>query len=249
MNDRREAIVIFTRGPVRETHRKRLRSPERGREPEILDRILTRLVGEAGRLPGADLVLAAPRGAALPAVRGAIRLDQRGDTFGQRLGTAVHQVFALGYRRVVVIGDDAPEVAASDLRAAMAAVTGGGRRAALGPCPDGGYYLLALNRHAAAAFEGIPWGSRRAAQITADHLAASGFRVTCLRRLSDIDGPSVPRSLCRRLRGASDRALRDLASRIRALLRAVCTAPPRPALVATVPAPISVPSPRGPPRS
>ena len=66
--------------------------------------------------------------------------EQRGGTYGERLGNACADALALGYRRLVVIGGDCPGLRARHLRAAAAALAAG--RAVVGRDLRGGVYLF-----------------------------------------------------------------------------------------------------------
>lgn len=215
----RAAILLFTRGPAAEAGRKRLLGdPARGHE--LLGNVLERILHEAATVPGADLLVAAP--ISLPScVRAGVvrRLTQSGSTFGERLRSALTEAFALGYDRVVVIGDDAPGVSASDLKRALGMLEGAGPRAALGPSPDGGFYLLGLNGFAPSVLDEIPWCSRRTASVTEARLRRAGFRVARIRSLPDLDDARGVEALAGRLRRAPCGALRALAALARRLLR------------------------------
>jgi hypothetical protein len=129
---------------------------------------------------------------------------------------AVEDAFALGYERVVVIGNDAPEICKSYLQTAFERLDGRGSRAAvLGPARDGGYALLGLTQPCPQAFEAMPWGSRHVARLTQERLTRSGFEVDRLPALDDIDNP---RSLARFFTRAGRGELSDLTKEIAALL-------------------------------
>ena len=82
---------------------------------------------------------------------------QRGDSFGERLADAYQQVFALGYRAVIAIGNDSPEIAQTDWAAICAALQSG--KTVVGSTTRGGAYLIGLqaDQFNAAAFAGIAW--------------------------------------------------------------------------------------------
>jgi len=177
------ALVLFTLAPDAEGRRKTL-GPSR-RAAEIFALLLEHLRDVGSRLAGVDLLLATPAGS-LPGP--GERLVQRGNSFGDSLRMAVDDAFALGYRRVLLIGNDAPEISRNYLRRALGALGSGDRpRAVLGPAADGGYVLLGLNAPCAAAFRGIGWGGSRVARDTERRLSASGFDVERLPTIEDID--------------------------------------------------------------
>jgi glycosyltransferase A (GT-A) superfamily protein (DUF2064 family) len=129
------------------------------------------------------------------------------------LRLAVEDVFSMGYERVVVIGNDAPDISRSYLLEAFRQLEdGGGRAAVLGPARDGGYALIGLSRPCPRAFDSMPWGSDRVCRLTENRLRGAGFRVERLPTLEDIDGPrNLARFLARAARGALTHLARELA--------------------------------------
>jgi rSAM/selenodomain-associated transferase 1 len=106
---------------------------------------------------------------------------------GERLARASRRVLERG-ERVLLIGGDCPELDASRLQAAAAAL--GSHEAVLIPAADGGYVLLGLTRFAAAAFEAIPWSSERVAALTLQRLEGLAWRTAVLPGLADVDVPA-----------------------------------------------------------
>jgi hypothetical protein len=70
--------------------------------------------------------------------------NQRGQTFGERLTNAIHDVFELGYQSVIVVGNDTPDLSAHDLCIAQDALLQG--RNVVGFTHEGGAYLIGLSR-------------------------------------------------------------------------------------------------------
>lgn len=88
---------------------------------------------------------------------------------------------------VMLIGTDCPELTASRLRAAAAALEKSD--AVIYPARDGGYVLLGLNRVEAALFEGIAWSTEVVAEQTRERLQVCGMNCEKLESLADIDEP------------------------------------------------------------
>ena len=74
---------------------------------------------EKRQVDGLDLLVASPAPSLPVAGR---RLPQRGRDFGDSLRLAFEDAFALGYRRVLVVGNDAPEITSDYLRRALDAL-------------------------------------------------------------------------------------------------------------------------------
>ncbi|MBO3698302.1 DUF2064 domain-containing protein [Roseivirga sp. E12] len=85
--------------------------------------------------------------------------EQVGDTFGERLTHALKTVAQQGFESVIVIGNDAPELSASDIQKAGMALQKG--YSVLGRDDRGGVYLLGVDLSEAHAidFESIRWHS------------------------------------------------------------------------------------------
>ncbi len=69
--------------------------------------------------------------------------------------------------------------------------------AVLGPCPDGGYYLIALRRPlrgptrlAARVFENVRWSSSSAFRDTLRNMLDQGLCCSVLEHVDDIDRPA-----------------------------------------------------------
>jgi rSAM/selenodomain-associated transferase 1 len=72
-------------------------------------------------------------------------MPQRGADLGERLDHALADALAAGARHAVVMDSDSPTLPAAYVSAAFAALADGAD-VVLGPCDDGGYYLIGLKR-------------------------------------------------------------------------------------------------------
>lgn len=111
---------------------------------------------------------------------------QSGRDLGQRMERAFAQLLRQ-HLRVVMIGTDSPELTPSILRLALEELRA--TDAVLGPCPDGGYYLIGLRRTGRGLFTGARLGTESALQDTLDSLLAHGFSCSILEPCPDIDRP------------------------------------------------------------
>lgn len=82
---------------------------------------------------------------------------QRGEQFGERLAHAFADVFAMGYRAAIAVGNDSPELGATDWAALKRALENGHN--ILGPTLRGGAYLIGMQAEGflAADFAALPW--------------------------------------------------------------------------------------------
>lgn len=87
--------------------------------------------------------------------------EQKGRSFGERLGNAIEEVFCKGFQKVLVLGNDCLNLASSDLL--QAADTLNHCPTLLGPTKDGGVYVMGFQRAAfdKAAFVKIAWQTER----------------------------------------------------------------------------------------
>lgn len=183
MSNSDSAVVVFGQGERRDAGRMRGGSRAVSADAATL---LCRLALEAANGSGADVVLAGDEDLAASPPAGVSFILQRGRGFGDRFRNAVQDAFALGYRRVVIVGTDTPGLSAAVCRTALARLAAGNdRTVVVGPSRDGGYYLLGLNRFVPQAFADIPWRTRRVLAATRRVLAA--FRIVTLRTLTDAD--------------------------------------------------------------
>jgi uncharacterized protein len=111
---------------------------------------------------------------------------QQGRDLAQRLERAFAALLRQ-HSRVVIIGTDSPSVAPAILRLALKELRS--TDAVLGPCPDGGYYLIGLRRTSRGLFSGIRLGTRFAFRDTLASLLANGFSCSVLEPCPDVDLP------------------------------------------------------------
>ena len=111
---------------------------------------------------------------------------QQGADLGARLNHVIGESFARGYERVAVLSCDTPLVNPRDVDHAFELLKDG-YDAALGPCDDGGYYLLALREPHPELLLPIQMSTPR---VVADTLVAARharLRVAQLPITQDID--------------------------------------------------------------
>lgn len=112
---------------------------------------------------------------------------QSGGDLGKRMADAFAAAFADGIVRVVTIGTDCPQLDASRLSQAFAALET--HDLVLGPATDGGYYLIGLRRSIPELFTGIAWSTAEVLSATVQIAEHLGLSIAYLDRLTDIDRP------------------------------------------------------------
>jgi hypothetical protein len=82
------------------------------------------------------------------------RVPQVGADLGERLDNALTHCLSDGFTRAVIMDSDSPTLPADYVRQAFAALEAAD--VVLGPCEDGGYYLIGLNRPAPRLLREVP---------------------------------------------------------------------------------------------
>jgi uncharacterized protein len=142
---------------------------------------------------------------------------QTGDDLGARMIAAVGKTLAAGHDVVLLVGSDIPDLPASALRDAYAALAAHpqGSRVAFGPATDGGFYLVAATDVAslAGAFSGVTWSQPSVLADVTARLAAGGRDVVFVQGWPDLDTPADLEALIARPGGGAPRT-RAMAARI-----------------------------------
>lgn len=118
---------------------------------------------------------------------GPVMIPQKGADLGARLANAFLQAFAEGFRRVIVIGTDSPDLSQCHLNNAFDGLRA--HDAVIGPALDGGYYLIGFNRDTftPAVFEKMPWSQATLYDRTCALLADRSLSLQTLQPWLDID--------------------------------------------------------------
>ena len=115
-----------------------------------------------------------------------IRLyTQTGADLGERMANAI--AGTLGeYASVIIIGCDCPELDRTDLSTACGQLRDG-TDIVLGPCEDGGYYLVGMSRPIPGLFTGIHWGTANVLKQTRHRVNELNLRLFELPVRWDLD--------------------------------------------------------------
>jgi rSAM/selenodomain-associated transferase 1 len=148
-----------------------------------------------------------------------VLIPQRGDHFGDRLIFAAEDLFKVGFASVCLINSDSPTVPVESFSLAVKLLRLPGDRIVLGPCDDGGYYLIGLKSLHREVFEHIDWSTERVLEQTKRRAAEIGVEVTLLPVGYDVDDRATLRRLCGELLGENSRE--DVARHTRKFLREI----------------------------
>jgi rSAM/selenodomain-associated transferase 1 len=112
-------------------------------------------------------------------------LDQVGESLGQRMHHTFVDLFAKGYKQVIIVGTDVPTLPLSVYQEALALL--GLSDVVLGPALDGGYYLIGLTKPAEQLFTGVPWSTDQVLAVTQQNAKALGLSVELTTAWRDVD--------------------------------------------------------------
>lgn len=147
-------------------------------------------------------------------------IPQREGSFGERLIGAAEDLFSVGFASVCLIDSDSPTVPARTLAEAVNVLSQPNDRVVIGPCDDGGYYLIGLKKLNRRLFQGIDWSTNRVLEQTRARAAEENLEVHLLPIGYDVDDRSTLCRLCDDLFGpnestapASREFLREVISR------------------------------------
>ncbi len=171
----------------------------------------------AAGVPGVDPVVAySPRDAGEEFARIAgerfLLVAQEGADLGSRLENTFRVLFQRGYGRVAALSTDSPDLPPVFLRDAFRHLAT--TPVVLGPCPDGGYYLIGLTRPVPELFREMPWSTERVVPETEARAARLGLGLARLPPWHDVDtAPDLLRLVrdVSRNGGSDDRAPRTAA--------------------------------------
>ncbi|MEO7444673.1 MAG: TIGR04282 family arsenosugar biosynthesis glycosyltransferase [Ferruginibacter sp.] len=112
-------------------------------------------------------------------------VQQEGEKLGEKMSHAFQHVFSEGYKSVVIIGSDCPELLQGHINDAFNALVTGDL--VIGPAKDGGYYLLGMRKFYPGIFENISWSTSKVFEKTIDNARLLNLTVDKLEMLSDLD--------------------------------------------------------------
>jgi rSAM/selenodomain-associated transferase 1 len=121
-------------------------------------------------------------------------LAQSTGDLGQKLHAAFAALRSAGAEETVAIGSDSPTLDPERISEALDALRT--HDAVLGPCEDGGYYLIGVRGELPGIVEDIPWSTADVTRRTLERAAALGASLHCLPAWYDVDDlPSLERAI------------------------------------------------------
>jgi uncharacterized protein len=119
---------------------------------------------------------------------GSMSMPDGVDGFGRCLFHAIKGQFDQGHAAACVLSSDTPTLPTAFLvNAAKSLLEGDERRVVLGPCDDGGYYLLGMRAPHAGLFRDIVWSTDTVAAATRQRASELGLELLELPQWRDVD--------------------------------------------------------------
>ncbi|MDV2482037.1 glycosyltransferase [Methanoculleus sp. Wushi-C6] len=122
-------------------------------------------------------------------------LPQTGRDLGQRLASVAEALFSRGATAAVLCDSDSPTLPGRYIEEAFRRLRESDL--VIGPCDDGGYYLIGMHGSIPRLFSGIPWSSAHVTQRTVEVAGRLDLTVSLLDPWYDIDTPADLDRLCR----------------------------------------------------
>jgi uncharacterized protein len=186
-------LIIFVKEPLPGHAKTRLTPPLSPEEASQLYRdFIEDILEEMGRLPELKLALAVTPAGAQDFFRGLVQpgvdlFPQAGIDLGERMTRAFARSFAAGFSPVLLRGSDTPDLPAAIIAEAREVLVAGQAQVVLGPCPDGGYYLVGLAAPQPRLFKGPVWSSHTVLDHTLKAARLLGLKFHLLPTWPDID--------------------------------------------------------------
>ena len=110
---------------------------------------------------------------------------QKGEDLGERMLNAFKNGFEAGYKKIVLIGSDLPEINPDYIKKGIETLDN--NEVVFGPAEDGGYYLVGMSNLIEDIFLNKPWSQPSLLKGTLQELHNLNISVGILGTLNDID--------------------------------------------------------------
>lgn len=112
---------------------------------------------------------------------------QHGRTLGEKLCHIFQEKLSEGYAAVSVMGSDSPDLPNRLVQLSFRLMLVERADLVMGPCPDGGYYLIAATKLYPELFSDIPWSTDKVLATTLTKAAELGLKTELLPPWNDLD--------------------------------------------------------------
>jgi rSAM/selenodomain-associated transferase 1 len=187
------ALLVMAKEPLAGMTKTRLSPPLSGQETAALYRcFLSDTLELMRRIENVEPIVAYHPPEAEPFFRrfappGFDFIPQEGADLGERLDNVLAHCLQTGYRQAVAMDSDSPTLPAAYVQQAFSELDDPAVDVVLGPCDDGGYYLIGLKSPCSALFRGVAMSTPTVVQETWARARDQGLHVACLPSWYDID--------------------------------------------------------------
>ena len=112
-------------------------------------------------------------------------INQVGSDLGERLTNISNHLFRQGFKKISILDSDTPNLPPEYIQKGFERLDESD--VILGPCEDGGYYLIGLRANHPQLFIGIPWSTPGVTELTIRKAQTSGLTICLLEKWYDID--------------------------------------------------------------
>lgn len=111
--------------------------------------------------------------------------EQRGDDIGVRMRNAIAETIESGYKKVVLVGADIPEIRNEVVENAFTKLDT--CDVVIGGTCDGGYYLIGMKQVIDSAFGGVAYGNSIVYEDTIKNIEANAYSIGQVKKAIDLD--------------------------------------------------------------
>ncbi len=112
-------------------------------------------------------------------------INQVGADLGERLSNVSKNLFDQDAEKVIILDSDSPNLPTDHIREGLSILDE--VDVALGPCEDGGYYLIGMRSYVPELFRRMPWSTSEVTALTMKKAKALGLTVALLPGWYDVD--------------------------------------------------------------
>ena len=132
-------------------------------------------------------------------------IQQEGPDLGARLDNAISSYLSRGYQRVVIMNSDSPTLPSDHLCQAFASLEAGAD-VVLGPCEDGGYYLIGVKQPIPRLLQEVKMSTPTVAADTIALADEENLKVHLLPSWYDVDDAASLKRLAEEVTNGSPQA-------------------------------------------
>jgi rSAM/selenodomain-associated transferase 1 len=126
---------------------------------------------------------------------GSFLINQKGKDLGERLTNVSMELFTKGADKILLLDSDTPNLPVDHIREGLLRLDESD--VVLGPCEDGGYYLIGMRTFIPEIFREIPWSTPLVTERTLKKVHELGLTVSVLASWYDVDTEKDLRRLIR----------------------------------------------------